>query len=125
METLRSLAFKANIGLAQLVASNLKINDIKVAATGNNGLIQVQNISGKMYDGNFMVNATLDARKDTPLWQLHNELNGINTLPLLTDMADIKLLSGARQPQGRYQDQRQPYLGVAQQCRWAHQLPGG
>ena len=95
LDTLRQLNFDVKLGLGKLTAENLKISDIQVQATGNKGLIQLKALNGKMYDGSFATTASLDARSSKPTWQLHNDLKGIQTLPLLTDLAKVKLVSGA------------------------------
>lgn len=95
LETLRGLALDINFGLKELVASNLTINDIKSTVTADKGLIKVKEVSGKLYYGDFDLSATLDARSDNPTWKIKERANGIETLPLLTDLADVKMLSGA------------------------------
>lgn len=95
LDTLRQLNFDIKLALAKLTAENLKISDIQVQATGDKGLIQLKAFNGKMYDGSFTTTASLDARSNNPVWQFHNALNGIQTLPMLTDLAKVKLVSGA------------------------------
>ncbi|MAA66654.1 MAG: AsmA family protein [Alteromonadaceae bacterium] len=94
LETLRGLALDINLGLEELIASNLTISDIKSKITANNGLIKVQQFGGNLYEGDFNVTATLDARKDNPTWKISERANNIQTLPLLTDLAEVTLLSG-------------------------------
>lgn len=95
LKTIRSLAFDVKLALDKLTASNLKISDIKMDATGNQGLINVKQVSGKLYQGSFTTTASLDARRDNPVWKLHENLSGVQTLPLLTDLAKLKSVSGA------------------------------
>jgi len=95
LKTIRSLAFEVKLALDKLTASNLRISDIKADATGNKGLIDVKQVSGKLYQGSFMTTASLDARRDNPVWKLHENLSGVQTLPLLTDLAKLKSVSGA------------------------------
>ncbi|WP_148864120.1 AsmA family protein [Marinobacter fonticola] len=94
LETLRGLALDINFGLGELVASNLTITDISSKITANNGLIKVEQFGGNLYEGDFNVTATLDARKDNPTWKISERANNIQTLSLLTDLADMTLLSG-------------------------------
>lgn len=95
LKTLRSLAFDIKLALDKLTASNLKISAIQVDAKGHQGLIDLTRLSGKMYQGSFMTTASLDARKQDPTWKFHEALTGIETMPLLTDLAKIDFVSGA------------------------------
>lgn len=95
LETLRELALDINLGLGELIISNLNIANIKTVVTANKGLLKVNEFSGKLYYGDFNANVTLDARTDNPKWAITNRVNNVQTLPLLTDLANVDLLSGA------------------------------
>ncbi|MEQ5835386.1 AsmA family protein [Marinobacter sp. NFXS9] len=95
LDTLRGLDLDVDLSLGELVASNLTITDIQSKISAKNGLIEVDPFAGKLYEGDFNVQATLDARKDNPTWKITERANNIQTLSLLTDLADMKLLSGA------------------------------
>ena len=94
LDTLRTLALDINLGLGELIASNLTINDLKAVITANNGVLKVNELSGKLYDGGFNANVTLDARTNTPTWAIGSRVNNVQTLPLLTDLAEVDMLSG-------------------------------
>ena len=94
LETLRSLLLDVDLGLGQLIVSNLTINDIKASTTAKGGLVKVDEFSGKLYEGSFGANATVDARSDTPKWSFNSDVNNVQTLPLLTDLAELEMLSG-------------------------------
>lgn len=95
LDTLRSLLLDIDFGLGQLIASNLTITDIKASTTAKNGVLQVDEFSGKLYDGSFAANVTLDARSNNPKWAIKSDVANIQTLPLLTDLAEVDMLSGA------------------------------
>jgi AsmA protein len=94
LETLRTLALDINLGLGQLIVSNLTINEIKSVITARDGLLKVEEFSGKLYDGSFGANVTLDARTDNPQWTIAKDINSVQMLPLLTDLAEVEMLSG-------------------------------
>ena len=94
LETLRSLVLDINLGLGELIVSNLTINEIKSVITARNGVLKVQDFSGKLYDGSFGANVTLDARTDNPKWTISSKVNNVQTLPLLTDLAEVDMLAG-------------------------------
>lgn len=94
LETLRTLLLDIDFGLGELVISNLTINEVKASTTAKNGVLKLDEFSGKMYEGSFGANATLDARTDNPTWNLGSDVSNIQTLPLLTDLAEVDMLSG-------------------------------
>lgn len=94
LETLRSLLLDVDFGLGQLIVSNLTINEIKASTTAKDGLLKVDEFSGKLYEGSFGANVTLDARSDNPKWAVKSDVSNVQTLPLLTDLAELEMLSG-------------------------------
>lgn len=94
LETLRGLVFDVRVGLDELIAKNLTISDVEVRSAGQNGLITVDPVKAQLYGGDALLTARLDARSDTPKWQISQRLNNIETLPLLKDLAELELVSG-------------------------------
>lgn len=94
LETLRALVLDINLGLGELVVSNLTINEIRSVITARDGVLKVEDFSGKLYYGSFDSNVTLDARTDNPQWTINKEIRDVQTLPLLADLADMDMLSG-------------------------------
>ncbi|MEP3561039.1 MAG: AsmA family protein [Marinobacter sp.] len=94
LETLRSLLLDINFDLGELIVSNLTINEIKASTTAKDGLLKVDEFSGKLYYGSFGANVTIDARTDNPKWNIRSDVNNVQTLPLLTDLAEVDMLSG-------------------------------
>jgi len=94
LETLRTLALDIDFGLGELIVSNLTIKEIKASTTADKGLIKVDEFSGKLYEGAFGANVTLDARTDNPTWKIGSDVSNVQTLPLLTDLAEVDMLSG-------------------------------
>lgn len=95
LETLRSLALDINLGLGELIVSNLTINEINSVITARDGLLKVEDFSGQLYYGSFDSTVTLDARSDNPQWAITKDIKNVQTLPLLADLADVDMLSGA------------------------------
>lgn len=94
LETIRSLLLDIDLGLGQLIVSNLTINEIKASTTAKNGLLKVDEFSGKLYEGSFGANVTIDARSDNPKWTVGSDVTNVQTLPLLTDLAEVEMLAG-------------------------------
>ncbi|HEV8077614.1 MAG TPA: AsmA family protein, partial [Marinobacter sp.] len=94
LETLRALLLDIDLGLNKLTVSNLQINEIKASTLAKDGLLKIDDFSGKLYSGGFNANASIDARSDTPKWSINTNVAGVQTLPLLTDLAEVDMLSG-------------------------------
>ena len=94
LETLRTLLLDIDLGLGELIVSNLTITDIKASTTAQDGLVQLDEFSGKLYEGSFGANVTIDARTDNPTWRVRSDVTNVQTLPLLTDLAEVDMLSG-------------------------------
>lgn len=94
LETLRGLNLDIQLGLNELVASNLTLSDLAATISGNEGRLSLEELSAKLYDGAFNMTASLDARTDDPKWQFDNKLAGVQVQPLLMDMAEMDMLSG-------------------------------
>jgi len=95
LETLRGLLLDIDFGLGELVVSNLTINEIKASTTASKGILKIDEFSGKLYEGSFGANVTIDARTDTPKWTVNSDVSNVQTLPLLADVAEVTMLSGA------------------------------
>jgi AsmA protein len=94
LETLRSLLLDIDLGLGQLIVSNLTINEIKASTTAKGGLVKVDEFSGKLYEGSFGANVTIDARSENPKWTVGSDVTNVQTLPLLADLAEVTMLAG-------------------------------
>lgn len=94
LDTVRGLDLNIDLGLEKLVVKNLTISQIKTLITANKGLVKLSELSAQLYDGTIKANATLDARTDNPAWSFSNRIDNVQTLPLLTDLAELTMLSG-------------------------------
>lgn len=95
LETLRALALDIKLGLGELIVSNLTIKDINAVITAWEGILEVEDFSGKLYNGGFAAKVTLDARTDNPTWAIGSKVSDVETLQLLTDLAEVRMLSGS------------------------------
>jgi AsmA protein len=95
LETLRTLLLDVDVGLKELIASNVTVTNLTTSFTAKDGLIRMDELSGDLYEGSFNKTATLDARQDNPQWKVTADVSGVQTLPLLTDLAEMTMLSGA------------------------------
>ncbi|MGO1500940.1 MAG: AsmA family protein [Marinobacter sp.] len=94
LDVLRSLILDIDFGLGELIVSNLTINEIKASTTASKGVLKVDEFSGKLYEGSFGADVTIDASTDTPKWSVNSDVTNVQTLPLLADLAEVTMLSG-------------------------------
>jgi AsmA protein len=94
LDTLRALLLNVDLGLNKLTVSNLQINEMKASTKAKNGVLEIDDFSGKLYYGSFNTTATIDARSDTPKWSINTDVADVQTLPLLNDLAEVDMLSG-------------------------------
>lgn len=94
LETLRALTLDLGLIADQLIVSGIPINQLKLNTTAANGLVQINPLSGQLYEGTFQANATVNTQTAAPGWQLHTTVSDVNTLPLLTQLAEMQQFSG-------------------------------
>lgn len=94
LAALRDLLFSAEFGFNEIVAGGMNITDLEMNANGNKGLIKLKNLSANLYEGNMTMNATVDARKDTPTTSINAKLANVQLKPLMTDFAEMDTISG-------------------------------
>jgi AsmA protein len=84
LNSLRKVDLQLDLTLAQLTAEQQAISDFSLKAQGKNGLINLQQAQGKLGNGSFAINGTIDARPDSPLLSLHSTLKQIPVQAFLT-----------------------------------------
>ena len=94
LETLRSLQLDTGVNIGELIINAIPIRQLAVNATANEGLITVNPLSGQLYEGSFKANASIDARNQTPRWQVQAKVSDVKTLPLLSQLAEMQQFSG-------------------------------
>ncbi len=95
LETLRGLELDIDLGLGELIVSNLTITEINTSIDAAGGRVGLTDFSGRLYGGGFQSDITIDARPDEPNWQLNAQVSGVESQPLLQDLAEIDMLAGA------------------------------
>ena len=91
---LRDLLFSADIKIGSLKAAKLQTSQIVLKAEGKDGLIRLEPLSAKLYDGTITVTGEIDVRGDTPKMQLKKVLQNVEMGPLFVDMTGREEISG-------------------------------
>ena len=91
---LKGLTFNADIKIDALKAAKLKMSDIILKTDGKDGLIRLQPLSAKLYEGSLTVTGAIDARQDVPEMRLKKILQGVQLGPMFVDMIGREEFSG-------------------------------
>ena len=91
---LRDLLFSADIKIGTLKAGKLQTSQIVLKAEGKDGLIKLEPLSAKLYDGTVTVTGEIDVRGDIPKMQLKKVLQNVEMGPLFVDMTGKEEISG-------------------------------
>ncbi len=74
---LRSLDVNADLTFGQLTLSKLPIQNAVLKASGIDGQLKLDTLSGGLYNGTFQANGTLDVRQDLPLLALQTHIKQV------------------------------------------------
>lgn len=77
VERLSKLDIDADLTFGQLILDRLPIENAAFKATGQNGLLTLENLRGDLYNGNFEAKGTLDVRQPTPQLNLQTRINRV------------------------------------------------
>ncbi|WP_417696334.1 AsmA family protein [Pseudomonas sp.] len=77
VERLGKLDLNADLTFGQLTLDKLPIQNAALKATGQGGLLTLENLRGDLYNGNFEVKGTLDVRQPTPQLSLQTRINRV------------------------------------------------
>ncbi|WP_334598666.1 AsmA family protein [Pseudomonas alvandae] len=77
VERLGKLDIDADLTFGQLTLDKLPIQNAALKATGQGGLLTLENLRGDLYSGNFEAKGTLDVRQSTPQLGLQTKINRV------------------------------------------------
>ncbi|MBX2825021.1 MAG: AsmA family protein, partial [Gammaproteobacteria bacterium] len=97
MELLRQLNVKGVFSVGELKIMNLTTRDIAVPLNAKGGVIALEDVAAKLYDGTLASTITLNAKADTPVYSVNTALTKVESDPLLADLrqADSPLSGNA------------------------------
>jgi len=83
---LRDVFATGKLTIGKLKVAGLKASDIDVTLDANGGLVKLDSIKAKLYEGGTSGSVVVDARPQEPLLQFAQKLSGVQIGPLLKDM---------------------------------------
>jgi AsmA protein len=94
LEALRQLNLNGRLGIGRLQAFNLRSRDIEIQVKSRDGVLKINPLGAKLYEGAVQGDITLDVRKDTPRFSVNEKLTGVQAGPLLKDLTGKEQLLG-------------------------------
>jgi AsmA protein len=91
---LRKLILDGKIRVGTLKAHGAKVQDIYLKVSAKNGLINLDPLTLKLYQGNVSSKGALDVRRDVPKSNMALQAQGIQVSPLLKDVLKKDFLEG-------------------------------
>ena len=84
---------KARVGM--LKAHGMTIQDIDLKVTGRNGVITLDPLLAKLYEGTLSAKGTVDVRQDVPRTEVEFQTKAVQANPLLQDLLQKDIIEGA------------------------------
>lgn len=94
VETLRAVRIQGDFVMGQFVVSNARLSDLELSVRADKGDIKLAPIKANLYDGSYIGNISLDATGKEPRLKTDTTLTGVQTGPLVKDVADSEDISG-------------------------------
>ncbi|MCP3679450.1 MAG: AsmA family protein [Gammaproteobacteria bacterium] len=92
---LRSLKLHGNIAIGQLTMAKANFQQVHIKMVGDNGVITIDPMQAKLYQGSYNGHFTIDARGHKPKLKVSESLQGVQVQPLLRDMYNFTKLTGS------------------------------
>jgi len=94
LETLRGLDIDGKFVIAKLRAHNLQMSHVELNLKASEGVIAIDPLTMKLYDGSARVRVELDARSAVPKYKISKILEDVQVGDLLRDYAQFDTISG-------------------------------
>jgi len=94
---LRRLILDGTLRIDEMTAKGLHIQDLLVKIAAKDGLIQMDPMDVKLYQGSVSSNVKVDVQGNEPKSRLAVQMNGIQAGPLVRDLADKDIIEGVVQ----------------------------
>ncbi|WP_339544916.1 AsmA family protein [Pseudomonas sp. RA_35y_Pfl2_P32] len=93
-ERLSKLDLDADLTFGQLTLSKLPIHNAALKATGQGGLLTLQNLGGELYNGTFNAKGTLDVRQPVPALSMQTAIDRVPAEKILESQGKTPPVQG-------------------------------
>ncbi len=94
LETLRGLNIAGGLKAGRVKVANATLSDLALKLKADQGLIDLDPIAMKLYQGEFAGSAQLDARPAVPVFKVRETLQGVQINPLMVDLLKMDFIEG-------------------------------
>lgn len=94
LDALRALNLDGRASIGSLKVQNLRMSDIVLQINSKDGVLQLDPMSMRLYQGTGSLKATVDARTDTPAIEAQNEFKAVQISPLVSDLTGNDPIEG-------------------------------
>lgn len=94
LSALKTVDLTVKLSAKSIKVSNMLTQNWQMNMAIKNGILTLSSLTADLYEGKLALSAKLDGRKAVPTYQFDKTLTGVNIRPLLTDAAEVDLLSG-------------------------------
>ncbi|MNZ48291.1 putative assembly protein [compost metagenome] len=94
MARLRTLDLDVALKLGQLTLNKLPIENANLKVRGQNGVIDLEDMRGELYDGRFNAKANLDVRQDVPLLSAQKHISDVPAERIVEAWGEKPTLTG-------------------------------
>ncbi|MGI2112545.1 AsmA family protein [Shewanella frigidimarina] len=94
LSALKSVDLTLNLTAKSIKVSNMLTQNWQMKMAVNKGVLTLSSLTADLYEGKLALSAKLDGRKAVPTYVFDKKLTGVQIRPLLTDAAEVDLLSG-------------------------------
>ncbi len=90
---LRTLKATLNLGLGEFKLNNLRMQELKLVQSADQGKLKTEQLQAKLYGGSLQATAVLDVAAE-PALKIKHKLSGVQLKPLLADYKQYQQLEG-------------------------------
>ncbi len=94
IDFVRKLNAQGSLRIGTMKAKNIRSADVLITLGARAGLVKLQPLSARLYEGRYKGNVGLDVRGATPKFSMDESLSGVQAGPLLKDLYARDTLSG-------------------------------
>ena len=94
-EALRKLNVDGKMTIGKLKAAKLNLSDVDVSVKAKDGVIRLNPLAAKLYEGRYSGDIVLDATGKSPRTTVNEKLVGVQAGPLLKDLQGQDRITGA------------------------------
>jgi len=96
---LRQLVMNGTVKIGKLTVNNAKVEDVNLKITAKDGLLSLDPLSMKLYQGTAAGKTAVNVKGDSPVTNVQLDLDKVQVHPLLKDVANKDFLEGTAKAQ--------------------------